>query len=134
MDSFFDNTQFMAHGNCYVWRPEILWLHVISDLVIAGAYFAIPIILLYVIGQKPTAFPNRWIAYMFSVLIAASGLLHVMNIIVIWYPLYFWEGLFKAATASISFSSAILFVPLAPRFLKSANLLHNMAVNKNENI
>lgn len=119
MDTFFDTSQFMAHGNCYVWRPEILWLHVISDVVIAAAYFAIPVTLLYIIRQRPQAFPNRWIAYMFSVLISTSGLLHIMSIVTIWYPIYFWEGLMKAATASVSFSAAILFVPLAPRFLQS---------------
>lgn len=134
MDIFFDTTQFMAHGNCYVWRPEILWLHVISDLVIAVAYFSIPITLQYIIRQKPTAFPNRWIAYMFSVLITSSGLLHLMNIVIIWYPIYFWEGLFKAATASISFSSAILFVPLALRFLKSTNIMQSEDEDKNEKI
>ena len=33
---------FMPHGYCYLWFPEILWLHVLSDGLIALAYFIIP--------------------------------------------------------------------------------------------
>jgi len=121
MTSFIDSTQFLAHGNCFAWRPEILWLHVISDLVIAIAYFSIPITLMYIIRRQPQAFPNRWVVYMFSIFITLSALSHVMAIVILWHPIYFWEGILKAATASVSFSAAILFIPLAPRFLRSFN-------------
>ena len=38
---------FEPHGHCYLWLPEILWLHVISDAFIALAYYSIPIALIY---------------------------------------------------------------------------------------
>lgn len=38
---------FMPHGFCYLWMPTILWLHIISDTIIALAYFSIPFALLY---------------------------------------------------------------------------------------
>jgi hypothetical protein len=33
---------FMPHGMCFLWRPELLWLHAFSDAVIALSYYSIP--------------------------------------------------------------------------------------------
>ena len=41
--SFFSD--FMPHGHCYAWKPSILWTTVGSDLLIAIAYFSIPMAL-----------------------------------------------------------------------------------------
>ena len=38
---FFDSTNFMPHGHCYLWRPDILWLNVGADLALSSAYFLI---------------------------------------------------------------------------------------------
>jgi hypothetical protein len=32
----------MPHGYCYLWKPEIMWLHAISDGLIGFAYYLIP--------------------------------------------------------------------------------------------
>jgi hypothetical protein len=32
---------FMPHGHCYLWRPGVLWLHLLSDALIALAYTSI---------------------------------------------------------------------------------------------
>ena len=34
---------FMPHGFCYLWDPRIVWLHVISDGLIALSYYCIPV-------------------------------------------------------------------------------------------
>jgi len=41
------SSDFMSHGYCYLWRPEIIWLHAISDSVIALSYYLIPLTLVY---------------------------------------------------------------------------------------
>jgi len=33
-------SDFMPHGHCYFWRPEILWLNVVGDALIFLSYFA----------------------------------------------------------------------------------------------
>ena len=43
----FSSHGFMPHGFCYQWKPALLWLHGLSDTLIAIAYFSIPIGLLY---------------------------------------------------------------------------------------
>jgi hypothetical protein len=46
-------SDFMGHGYCYLWRPEIVWLHVISHTLISLAYYSIPITLLYAVVDGP---------------------------------------------------------------------------------
>ncbi|HEY9613811.1 MAG TPA: hypothetical protein V6C93_31015 [Allocoleopsis sp.] len=36
---------FIPHGHCFLWKPELVWLHVMSDSLIAIAYYSIPITL-----------------------------------------------------------------------------------------
>jgi light-regulated signal transduction histidine kinase (bacteriophytochrome) len=33
------------HGICLLWRPQLVWLHLVSDAVIGVAYFSIPLAL-----------------------------------------------------------------------------------------
>jgi hypothetical protein len=37
----FSSDGFMPHGYCYLWNPGLVWLHVISDVLIATAYLSI---------------------------------------------------------------------------------------------
>ena len=43
---------FMPHGYCYLWNPGLVWLNVISDSLIAVAYFNIPVGLLWVVRKR----------------------------------------------------------------------------------
>jgi len=42
----------MPHGYCYLWNPGLVWLNVISDSLIAVAYFNIPVGLLWVVRKR----------------------------------------------------------------------------------
>jgi hypothetical protein len=47
LTGLFDNSDLSPHGFCLLWRPELIWLHVGSDLIIAASYFSIPAALAY---------------------------------------------------------------------------------------
>jgi len=119
MNGFTDLSQYMAAGHSYLWRPEILWLHFISDFVMAACYLSLPLVMLYFVRKRPESFPQRWTFYMLSVFMVFCGLGHIASIMTIWHPIYFWQGLLKAATASLSFSIAILLLPLLPHLMGS---------------
>jgi hypothetical protein len=38
---------FMPHGNCYLWTPSLIGLHVVSDFLSALSYLSIPITLVH---------------------------------------------------------------------------------------
>ncbi len=108
--------EFMPHGVCYQWRPDILWLNVLSDVAIAFAYFSIPIALLYFLRKrKEVPFPG--VVYMFCIFIFACGVTHVVSIWVVWNGQYGFQGMVKAFTAIASVLTAISLYPVMPKLL-----------------
>jgi len=108
---------FMPHGHCYHWRPEILWTHVISDAVIALAYYAIPVVLgtFLIKRKKIIIFPE--IIALFVAFIFFCGTTHLMAIYVTWNPAYEPQGWLKAITALISITTAVVLTPKLPRLV-----------------
>ena len=94
----------------------MLLLHVVSDSIIALAYYSIPIALIFFVRQRrDLAF--SWIFVLFAVFIVACGTTHVLGIWTIWYPAYWLDGMVKALTATVSLITAILLWPLIPKAL-----------------
>jgi len=107
---------FMPHGMCYLWRPEILWLHVGSDGVIALAYFSIPVAMTIFARRRPDL-AYRPVVGLFTAFILLCGLTHLVSIWTVWTPDYFLEGALKALTALASVATAVALWPLLPRAL-----------------
>ena len=111
-----DSTMFAPHGICLLWEPELIWLHVISDGMIAAAYFSIPVALsVFVYKRRDVEF--GWIFWAFAIFILACGLTHILSIVTLWLPIYGIEGLVKAATALASVATAAILWPLVPKLL-----------------
>jgi PAS domain S-box-containing protein len=110
---FFANTDFAPHGYCLSWKPVLLWLHVISDLLIMLAYYSIPLIMIYFIRQRRDT-PYPWLTLMFAAFIIACGSTHLLSAITIWKPLYWLDGLAKAVTAVVSIATAVMMVWVIP--------------------
>ena len=113
---FFSQSDFMPHGMCYLWQPGVLWLNVASDALITLAYFSIPFTLLYFV-RKRTDLQFNWMFVCFAVFIVACGATHLMEILVVWHPVYWVSGGLKALTAFASVPTAILLVKLVPQAL-----------------
>ncbi|MEQ9364705.1 MAG: ATP-binding protein [Leptospirales bacterium] len=119
MDFFarlFSSSNFMPHGHCYMWLPEVLWLHVVSDLIIGLSYLSIPFALVYFVVKRKDL-RLRWPLWLFALFIVACGVNHFMNILVLWTPVYRVEGLLKGVTGVLSIGTAALLWPLIPQLL-----------------
>jgi PAS domain S-box-containing protein len=112
----FSSDGFMPHGMCYLWQPGVLGLHIASDLLITLSYFSIPFTLLYFVRRRRDLEFN-WMFVCFAVFIVACGLTHLMEIVVVWHPLYWVSGSIKALTALASVPTAILLMKLIPTAL-----------------
>lgn len=108
---------FMPHGHCYYFRPEITWLHVISDVGIVIAYFSIPVMLIYFVLKRKGDVPFHWMFILFGFFILSCGTNHLVSIITIWNGVYRLEGVLKALTAIISLITAGLLFPLLPHII-----------------
>lgn len=109
-------THFMGHGHCYLWREDLLWLHIGSDTLIMLAYFSIPVGL-WVLMQKRRDLEYRWMFVLFALFIFACGTTHLMNIWNVWHGNYFLSGYIKFITAMLSVMTAALVWPLIPKVL-----------------
>jgi len=119
MDFFrqlFLSGDFQPHGFCYRWNSGLVWLNVLSDALIALAYFTIPFTLLWFI-RKRRDLPFSWMFALFGVFIIACGTTHVMEVWNLWHAQYWLAGIIKANTALASILTAILLVQLVPKAL-----------------
>jgi PAS domain S-box-containing protein len=106
------NTDFMPHVMC-LRAPSVIWLHVISDLGIALAYFVIPFGLLRLLRlRRDLSF--HWLFVLFAGFILTCGATHILAVVTLWAPFYRFEGLMKAATAVISIVTACALLRLIP--------------------
>ena len=107
---------FMPHGYCFMWRPGVLWLHVLSDLGIGLAYYCIPFAIFYFI-RKRRDLPFPHIFWLFGAFILLCGTTHLLAVWVLWHANYFIEGYVKAATAIVSIATLIAIIIVLPRAL-----------------
>ena len=110
------SSDFMPHGYCYSWKPGLVWLHVVSDTLIALAYFSIPVTLVYFM-RKRRDLPFHWMFVSFGMFILACGTTHSMEVWTLWHGTYWLSGAVKVVTAMASVPTAILLVQLVPQML-----------------
>ena len=116
LNNFFSTSQFIPHGHCYLWKPGLVWLHLVSDVLTGLAYYSIPVMLVYFVRKRQDV-PFGWIFLMFGTFIVACGTTHLMDVWTLWHPTYWLSGLLKAVTAFVSVLTAIELVPLIPQAL-----------------
>ncbi len=107
----------MPHAHCYLWRPDLMWLHGGSDGLIGLAYLAISVTLFSLLYRIRESIPFRWMIFAFGVFIVACGMTHFMSIWTLFEPAYFLSGSIKGVTAVASVITAIALPPLVPRII-----------------
>ena len=119
-----DTKMLSPHGICLLWRPELLWTHVVSDVLIFSAYMTIPVALAVIINKRRDV-PFGWMVWCFALFITACGFTHLMGIWTLWNPDYGVEALVKVVTALASIGTAValwLLIPLAVSIPTPADL------------
>ena len=124
LSQLFSTQNYIPHGMCLLWQPSLLWLDVLSNTVIAAAYYTIPVALIYFVSRRhDVAF--RGIFVLTGAFILACGTTHVMDVVTLWYPIYWIDGLINLATALVSIGTAFAMwqvVPLALALPSTAQL------------
>lgn len=113
---------FIPHGYCFAWYPEVLLLHVGSDIITAIAYFAVAWAVVYFTYGKKEGLPRSTINLLIGTFLvfAACGLTHLSSALVVWFPEYWisgWLKLFNAVVSSYVF--LFMLIPLIPVALEA---------------
>jgi PAS domain S-box-containing protein len=114
---------FIPHGHCYLWKPELVGLHIASDALTALAYYSIPITLTYFVAKRRDV-PFNWIFLLFSAFIISCGTTHILEIWTLWHPDYWLSGWLKALTAVVSIYTAVTLIGLLPQALAIPTTAH----------
>ncbi|MBW4470382.1 MAG: PAS domain S-box protein [Stenomitos rutilans HA7619-LM2] len=116
LSNFFITGPFIPHGHCYLWQPSLVWLHLVSDSLIAFAYYSIPLTLFYFV-RKRQDLPFAGVFLLFATFIVSCGTTHILEIWTLWHPTYWFSGAVKVLTAIVSLLTAYVLVPLVPQAL-----------------
>jgi signal transduction histidine kinase/ActR/RegA family two-component response regulator len=120
---------FMPHGMCFLWNPAVLWVNVLSDSVIAAAYYLIPFLLFYFVRRRrDIEFKGIFLA--FGIFILACGSTHVLGAITVWNPLYRLDGVVKAITALASVATFFMLIPWLPLLIRLPSPTQLKIVNR----
>jgi len=115
--SLFDHSQYMPHGMCYLWRPEILWTSAISDVVTAIAYLAFAAAVISFVRRRTDLPYSSFFILAGTIVFLACGTSHFLSAVVIWDPIYGYLATVKIIVALSSVAAAALLWRLLPLFL-----------------
>jgi PAS domain S-box-containing protein len=117
MLSFFNTEDFMPHGMCILWRQDLLFLHVLSDILTGISYYCVSAALVHFVLKRGDI-PFKWFFIPFGTLVFLScGTTHFMAAWTIWNPDYGVDGVIKAVTASFSLIAAAGLWYLMPKII-----------------
>ncbi|MBI2424151.1 MAG: HAMP domain-containing histidine kinase [Candidatus Hydrogenedentes bacterium] len=122
----FDTSGFPPRWQCGQWSSLLGWLHISSDVLIWGAYMAIPIVIVSFVLRRPDV-PFPRVFWLFGAFIVACGSTHLIEASIFWWPNYRLSALAKILTALVSWLTVVALIrtiPLALRLpgLESVNL------------
>lgn len=129
--SWFSGEQFLPHGHSYMWTPGVLWMHVICDILIAMAYFAMPFVLLH-LARRRRDLPFNRLLVAFGIFVVSCGLTHLLAVWNVWHADYWLEGVIKAITIAAAIATAILLWRALPTILSVPS--HRQLRDANESL
>jgi PAS domain S-box-containing protein len=119
---FLFSGNYLPHRYCYLAQPSLIWTNVIMDGLIAASYVVIFACLFWIVAQLRSAPQTRsylWVFVAFGVFIVACASTHFMEVVTIWWPVYWLSVAFKLACAVASVATAVLFTHAAPKLTAS---------------
>jgi chemotaxis family two-component system sensor kinase Cph1 len=119
----FDTSDFPARWGCGTWESGHGWLHILSDLAIMGAYFAIPTSLLIYYLKKGRELPFPRMLWLFGAFIFSCGTTHLIEAVIFYHPVYRFSGLLKLITAVVSWATVVAIIRIAPRAFKLPGMI-----------
>lgn len=111
-----DSDAWPERWHCGTWSDAHGYTHLLADVAIGGAYFAIPVALLYFVWRRPdTPFPR--IFWLFGAFILSCGAGHLIDALMFYQPSYRLLTTAKVTTAIVSWLTLVALVPILPQAL-----------------
>ncbi len=97
----------IPHGACLLWRPELIWLNVISDALVAIALLSTGFVLAsFVWWRRGDIMPLFAIVFSaYAIFVAMCGLSRLLSILTLWVPAYGIEARSRLSRRSCRWAS-----------------------------
>ena len=134
--NLFSADNFPARWHCGRWTSFHGWLYIISSILIALAYFSIPLILYSLIKRTKNKLPFLRIFWLFLLFILACGVTHVFDAVMFWYPVYRVSAIALFVTAVVSWLAVFGLYRVVPQALalKSPLMLENIIKERTDEL
>ena len=109
-----DTADFPARWHCGKWSDFHGWVYIISNVLIWGAYFMIPFLIIRYISKQKSKIKFNKLYLLFAFFIVSCGTAHFIDAYIFWVPLYRLNALLLAFTAIISWVTVFYLVKLLP--------------------
>ena len=107
MTGWFGANDYIPHGFCMAWEPDLVAAVLLSNGLIALAYmFIAGAVALKAIEPAPVM--PAWLCWGFAAFIFCCGISHVLDDVTLWFPVYRLQAVVLAVTALISLVTAML--------------------------
>lgn len=135
----FSHLGLMLQGACHLWEPAWAWVYAGANVIIALAYVAALVALLYFAakarsGPQGVSEPGfssyrehtqhrnlpLWFYQLLGAYLVVAGLAHGLEMWAIWHPIYWLTGLLKSLTAGMALTTVGVAIPLIPKVLLSS--------------
>lgn len=130
--NLFNPSGWPARWYCGNWTIFHGWLYIVSSILIASAYFSIPLILYYLIRRSKNDLPFQKIFWLFLCFILACGFTHLLDALMFWLPIYRVTAMVLFITAVISWIAVFGLFKVIPMVLslKSPDFLEAVIKNR----
>ncbi len=118
LTSLLDSDGFPPRWQCGTgWTPALGWTHIASDILIWGAYMAIPVVLAYFVIRRKHDVPFPKVFWLFALFIFSCGTTHLVEAAIFWEPVYRLSAATKVWTVIASWGTVAVLIPIAPQAL-----------------
>jgi signal transduction histidine kinase len=104
-------------GACLLWKPELIWLNVVSDAFVAGTFFVTAFVLALFVWRRRRHVMFRGVFWAFASFAAVAGVTRLLSILTIWVPAYDVEAIAKGLLAPVSLMLTAALLLMLPRIL-----------------
>lgn len=119
MDWLLDTVNFVPRGSVGAgWTSSLIYAYKFANLVIACSYLSIPVTMIVFWHKRRNNLSHSWVVVLIAVFISMTGLMHLDDILVFYWPAYRFFTIMCCLTAGVAFFTACMLPAVMLHILK----------------
>ncbi len=110
--------EYLPHQFCFAGDKRLVWTNAVTDAIVALSYFGISGILAWFARRGKHKLPYVKLFWLFGIFIVSCGMVHMLDVVTLWKPVYWLLTAAKTVTALASVSAVIFLMYFAKDILK----------------